>query len=37
VDIAQLAYTASECIFCRGGWRCALPKWLWGRLVVIGL
>jgi len=34
VSIAQLlALEADKCILCHEGWRCTLPKWLWGGLV----
>jgi len=33
VGIAQLAHAVDECILCHEGWRCGLPKLLWGGLV----
>jgi len=28
-----VAHDAGESILCPEGWRCAVPKWLWGGLV----
>jgi len=35
VSIVQLvSHEMDECVLCHEGWRSALPKWLWGGLVV---